>query len=139
MVSDFIAGSTADPENVVTASKHRGAFAHAGGMSAEQQVAAHYQRQGAELLAERWRGQAGELDLAFNVGDEIVLVEVKASRTHAAAASHLRPQQTARLLRAAEEFLGTQPLGSLTPMRFDLAMIDAQGRIEVIENALMAG
>ncbi len=41
-----------------------------------------------------------------------------------------------RLHAAATEFLGQQPKGLRTPARFDVALVDGQGRVEVIENAL---
>ncbi len=108
------------------------------GHAAEEQVARHYARQGARLLQKRWRGEAGEIDLIFACRSEVICVEVKASSTHEAAAQSLRPAQLARLCAAAEEFLGTQPRGSLTPMRFDVALVDGQGAIEVLQNAVMA-
>ena len=40
-----------------------------------------------------------------------------------------------RLMAAAEEFAGSQPRGSLTDMRFDVALMDCHGMIRVIENA----
>ena len=115
----------------------RGAVGHAKGLSAEAQVRRRYEARGAVLLHERWRGQSGEIDLIFRMDDEIVFVEVKASRTHARAALRLRPAQARRLCLAAEEFLGTQPAGSLTPMRLDVALVDETGRIDIVENALM--
>ena len=38
----------------------------------------------------------------------------------------------------ATEFVGGEPAGQLTEMRFDVALVDGQGRIEIIENALAA-
>ena len=66
----------------------------------------------------------------------VVFVEVKAARDHAAAARSLTPRQVARILGAGAEYLGTQPGGQLTPARFDVALVDRSGRVEVIENAL---
>ena len=40
-----------------------------------------------------------------------------------------------RLVGAASEFIAAEPNGQLTDMRFDLAMVDGQGRVEIIENA----
>lgn len=67
---------------------------------------------------------------------EVIFVEVKASRTHARAAEALSKRQIARLLRSAEHCLGTFPQGLATRMRFDVALVDGQGRIDVIVNAL---
>jgi len=43
-----------------------------------------------------------------------------------------------RLQDAAAEFLGGQPAGLDTPARFDVALVDGQGRVAVIENVLFA-
>lgn len=122
-----------------TPKQMRGRTAFLRGQAAEEQVARHYQRHGARLLHTRWRGASGEIDLVFAGLSGVIFVEVKASRTHARAADSLRPQQMARLCQAAEEFLGTQPRGALTPMRFDVALLDAQGQIEILENAVIGG
>ena len=64
------------------------------------------------------------------------MVEVKKSRSFARAADRLSQRQIGRLMQAAEEFLSTQPRGSLTDVRFDVALVNARGEIKVIENAL---
>lgn len=115
----------------------RGAMAHARGLSAEDQVARHYEAQGYTHVQSRWRGQGAEIDLIFRNGVEIVFIEVKSSRTHEQAATLLSARQLHRLAQAAEEFLGTQPLESLTPMRLDVALVDTNGAIDILENALM--
>ena len=66
----------------------------------------------------------------------LVFVEVKKSRSFDHAMQHLSSRQIARLLRAGEEFAGTQPRGSLTEMRFDVALMNEQGMIRIVENAL---
>ncbi len=40
-----------------------------------------------------------------------------------------------RICASAEEYLGTQPRGQLTDVRFDVALVDGQGVVRVIENA----
>ena len=47
-----------------------------------------------------------------------------------------RPQMD-RIYGAGSEFLATQPRGQLTDVRFDLALVDERGRVDVIENAFM--
>lgn len=117
--------------------RFRGQRAQCHGRAAEDQVARKYERAGHAIAARRWRGQGGEIDLVARDAEGLVFVEVKAARCHARAAERLRPRQIARLRVAAEEFLGGEPKGLLTPARFDVALVDAMGRIEVIENALM--
>lgn len=122
---------------VIDRQRERGAVAYQQGRAAEAQVAQFYQDAGAALLQERWRGAAGEIDLVFQQGEEIIFVEVKSSRTHARALEMVSPRQLNRLCIAAEEYLSGCPQGSLTPMRLDVATVDGQGSIEVLENALM--
>ncbi len=113
-----------------------GAVAHRAGLAAEGQVAAEYLRRGIEIIARRWRGRAGELDLVARQGDEVIFVEVKKSRSFAGAAARVSHRQILRMQQTACEFLDGEPAGQLTPMRFDVALVDGQGRIEVLENAL---
>ena len=126
------------PNSAAQQRQQRGKTAFLRGQSAEEQVCRMYQKHGARMLYERWRGAAGEIDLIFEGLSGIICVEVKASRTHAAAAQSLRPRQLARLCAAAEEFLGTQPQGALTQMRFDVALVDGQGQIDILENAVLS-
>lgn len=116
--------------------ERRGRTAHHLGLAAEEVVARHYARLGHALVEARWRGTSGEIDLVLSDGDGLLLVEVKAARDHARAAAALSPRQAERLLRAGEEYLGGRPLGQLTPVRFDLALVDRAGRVAVVENAL---
>ncbi|WP_054002969.1 YraN family protein [Shimia sp. SK013] len=107
-------------------------------MAAEAAVARAYEAAGMVILRRRWRGRGGEIDLIVRNGAEIIFVEVKKSRDFARASEQLRPRQMARLMRAGEEFVGGEPAGLLTPMRFDVALMDDQGRIQILENALCA-
>lgn len=116
-----------------------GLVSHLKGMAAEGRVLQAYAARGHRLVCRRWRGPGGEIDLVFEKDGEAVFVEVKSSRSLAAAAAHLTRRQIARLMASAEAALGFFPRGALTPMRFDLALVDGAGRIDVIPNALQAG
>ncbi|SPF77618.1 YraN family protein [Pseudoprimorskyibacter insulae] len=116
----------------------RGRTAYHSGLAAEDTVSRMYDRRGLVETRRRWRGKGGEIDLIFADGDTVVFVEVKKSRTHDRAAQMLSMRQQQRLCRAAEEYLGTQPRGSLTDARFDVALVDGYGNVEVIENGIMA-
>jgi putative endonuclease len=118
--------------------QRRGQTNYRSGAAAEGQVERAYLRSGHRLRDRRWRGGAGEIDLVMEKAGEIVFVEVKASRTHERAAAALGQGQIGRLLRSAEAYIGALPAGSLTPMRFDVALVDRAGRIDVIPNALGA-
>lgn len=113
-----------------------GARSYRAGTAAEAAVARHYRDRGCTVAAARWRGAGGELDLVLRDGAGLIFVEVKKSRSFAAAAARLAPRQIARITVTAAEFLAQEPAGQDTPARFDVALLDAQGRVEIIENAL---
>jgi len=115
-----------------------GARSYHAGLAAEDQVSRHYARAGLPLAARRWRSAAGEIDLVHRDGESLVFIEVKQAATHDIAAERLEPRQVARLLAAAMLFVATEPRGLDTDMRFDVALVDAQGRISILENALSA-
>ncbi|MDO9641428.1 MAG: YraN family protein [Pseudotabrizicola sp.] len=108
------------------------------GVSAEDQVAQFYDRSGRQVVARRWRGPGGEIDLIARDGTEVIFIEVKQARSHAIAAERVTPRQMARIYASAECFIGKEPAGSLTPVRFDVALVDGTGRIKVLENAFAA-
>lgn len=111
-----------------------GKVSYHAGLAAEDQVAQLYRRTGREIAARRWRGSCGEIDLIVRDGAMIIFIEVKKSKTHALAAEHLTDRQIARICGAATEFLGGEPAGQATDVRFDVALVDSMGRIEVREN-----
>jgi len=57
--------------------KLMGKTANLAGANAEFQVAADYAHRGHSLAAQRWRGKAGEIDLIFKDGDQVVLLRSK--------------------------------------------------------------
>jgi putative endonuclease len=116
----------------------RGQIAEAAGRAAEASVARDYLRRGFSLCATRWRGKGGEIDLVAEQAGTYVFVEVKSGPTHACAAERLQGAQIARLHVAAAEFLAALGLSLDTDCRFDVALLNRTGRIEIHENALMA-
>jgi len=115
-----------------------GAKSYAAGLSAEAAVARVYERCGRPIAARRWRSDAGEIDLIARDGAEVIFIEVKQSRSHAEAALHLTDRQMARIYASASLFLADEPAGQDTAARFDVALVDGTGRIEIIENAFAA-
>lgn len=115
-----------------------GAVSYHSGRVAEDQVAQIYSRAGRQIAARRWRGQSGEIDLIARDGAGVIFIEVKKSTTHAMAAERLSNRQMARIYGAAAEFLAGEPGGQATSARFDVALVDSMGRIEVLENAFAA-
>lgn len=112
-----------------------GALGHAAGKLAEEAVVRHYRDMGLVLLASRWSGAWGEIDLIFRDGRMVVFVEVKKARDHDAAAARLSRRQIDRICMTAQEFLAEMPDGTDTPQRFDAALVDQGGAIRLIKNA----
>ncbi|MDD8022897.1 MAG: YraN family protein [Paracoccaceae bacterium] len=113
-----------------------GAVSYYAGLAAEDQVAAHYRRSGRRIAAHRWRGRyGGEIDLIAREGDQVVFIEVKRAKTHAWAAERLSQRQMRRICISVEEFMASDPELANLDVRFDLALVDAAGRIEIVENA----
>ena len=117
----------------------RGQRAYQSGVSAENTVERHYQQKGLQTAARRWRRRGvGELDLVMRDGEALVFVEVKKSRDFVRAAEALTARQMTRLYDGAAAFLADEPNGQLTECRFDVALVNAHGEIEILENALAA-
>jgi len=103
---------------------------------AEEAVALHYMGRGCRVLARRWRSVAGEIDLVVQDGETVVAVEVKRASTHDTAALRLSPRQRARLCAALALFCeGQDAAGAPDGRRFDLALVDGMGRVELYPNA----
>lgn len=113
----------------------RGRMAHLAGDAAERRIAQDYERRGFTVAGRRWRGSGGEIDLITRKDGGVVFVEVKQSRDFATAAARLSRRQMDRIYASAGEFLAGEPAGQLTDVRFDVALVDAAGAFEIIENA----
>jgi putative endonuclease len=116
-----------------------GVTGYFGGQAAEDSVAARYADLGYQVAARRWRGAGGEIDLVLRDAGTVICVEVKRSASHEAALQRLGPRQVARIMAAAAEFIGGEPAGQLTDLRFDLATVDGSGTVRVLENAFGQG
>lgn len=112
----------------------RGKRNYLAGLAAEDQIAADYERRGYPVAARRWRGHAGEVDLVVRHGDGLIFVEVKKSRDFATAMESLTSAQIHRIAQTAQEFVAGEPNGLMTDMRLDVAVVNAQGKFEIIEN-----
>ena len=115
--------------------KARGLTNYLAGHAAEASVARHYEDRGIAICARNWRGITGEIDLIGRCGDDVIFVEVKKSRSHDLAASHISAAQIRRIFATVDEFLAGEPKGLLTDVRIVLALVDDQGRIDIVENA----
>lgn len=121
------------------AKHHRGRAAFHAGEAAEKRIAQDYERRGFAIARTRWRGKSGEIDLVIRDGAALIFVEVKQSRDFARAAASLSARQMQRICASAEEYLGQEPNGSLTEVRFDVALVDGSGATQIIENAFGHG
>ena len=119
--------------------QHRARRNYLAGQSGEAAVQCAYEAKGATCLATRWRAARAEVDLILQDADgTIVFVEVKTSRSADLALSRITAAQVARIHRAAMVYLDTLPHGALTPCRFDAAVVDQVGRVEIFEGMLSA-
>ena len=129
----------AAPRGVSKSRRARGTTADAAGRMGEDSVLRDYLARGYSQVEARWRGKGGEIDLILERDREYVFVEVKTAPRHADAALRIQRSQIERICTAALEFCGRLPQALLTPMRFDAALVDRQGRVEIIENAFAIG
>ncbi len=116
------------------AKEHAGRTSYQDGIAAEDTALRDYTARGYRLVAQRWRGRCGEIDLIFEGDDGFVFVEVKKARSLDVAATRLTDRQLLRIARSAEDYIGTEADNPLTPMRLDLATVDATGRLSILEN-----
>ena len=114
----------------------RGKLADLAGRMAEESVERVLTQRGLAILHRRWRGIAGEIDLICQDGDCLVFVEVKKSTSHDMAALRLSRAQQNRICLAAQEYCGRQGMPSEVQMRFDVALVDQAGRVDILENAI---
>lgn len=112
-----------------------GITSYLAGLAAEDSVEAEYARNGHDIAARRWRGSRGEIDIVVKDGDGLIFVEVKKAKSFARAAERVSRRQMNRIFGAASEFVASHPKGLLTPMRFDVALVNQHGERRIIENA----
>ena len=125
-------------DEIAAARARRGERNHRAGTCAEDAVARRYLAAGYTAVARRWRGKGGEIDLVFGDGaGGFVFVEVKTARDLDGALARISPRQVARIHAAAAEFLADCPAGLDSAARFDAPLMDGQGRIEIMEGALL--
>jgi putative endonuclease len=116
----------------------RGKVNYLAGLAAEEQVSRLYDQNGRSVIARRWRGQAGEIDIIVRDGNKLIFIEVKKSSTHFMASEHFTWAQQNRVRLTAEEFFFNGAIEGVDELQVDLALVDSMGRIEIVENALAA-
>jgi putative endonuclease len=105
------------------------------GRHAETKAAAALAAEGWAVLAQRVRTPAGELDLVAERDGLLAFVEVKARASLAEAAFALGARQRARLIAAAEAWMAVNPAHGAAGVRFDVLLVDAEGRVRRIADA----
>ncbi|MCJ9429879.1 YraN family protein [Kordiimonas marina] len=92
------------------------------GRRAETLAAAWLSLKGYHIVARRFRGRTGEIDLIARRGRRIAIVEVKARARRETALEAISTTQRQRIERAASEWLARQPQGVFS-LRFDVIAI----------------
>ncbi len=113
----------------------RGSLSYHAGQSAELRVATDYERRGFSIAHRRWRCASGEVDLIARDGNGLVFIEVKKSASFDMAAARISRRQSQRIYASAAQFLENEPDGQSTNVRFDVALVDGTGAVQIIENA----
>jgi putative endonuclease len=93
------------------------------GLSAETRAAVLLLLQGFRIVARRWRGPIGEIDIVARRGRLLIFVEVKARDLLDDAAEAVGPEQQRRIALAAEAWLARHPQDGNREIRFDVVLI----------------
>ena len=104
-------------------------------MGAETAARAALEKDGWTILAQRLRTAAGEIDIVADKAGLLAIVEVKSRPTLFEAATALTPRQQARLIDACDIVLAEHPDWGAQGVRFDILLVDAQGRVRRIADA----
>ena len=113
----------------------RGQIAHATGLGAEAAARAALEKDGWTILAQRLRTKAGEIDIVADKAGLLAIVEVKSRPTLLQAATAITPRQQARIIAACDIVLTEHPDWGTVGVRFDVLLVDAQGRVRRIADA----
>ncbi|MHA1559969.1 MAG: YraN family protein, partial [Alphaproteobacteria bacterium] len=90
------------------------------GRSAERVAAWYLRLKGYGILARRFRGPIGEIDLVARRFGTLAFVEVKARADGDAGLEAVGPKARARIARAAEAWLSRYPAAAGMNLRFDV-------------------
>jgi putative endonuclease len=104
------------------------------GRTAEWIAAFYLMAKGYRILGQRLRTPFGEVDLAAWKGGVLVIVEVKARKSIAAALNAVGLHQQQRILRAAQVLAGRWRLAQ-APIRLDIIVIGARFWPHHVRNA----
>jgi putative endonuclease len=109
------------------------------GRKAEDIAVDFLRARGLRILERNFRRRLGELDIVARDGDTLVIVEVRTRASHwyggAAASVDRRKQQ--RLIRAAAQLLQQRRDLSQLRARFDVVVVDGNGKVEWLRHAFL--
>ncbi|MEM9783653.1 MAG: YraN family protein [Pseudomonadota bacterium] len=125
------AGRRIDPRR-----QRQGRLDQLAGCCAEDAAARLYRAAGAEILEKRLSIGGGELDIVVLEGATLVFVEVK-RRKGPLHDDPVSPAQWKRLEQAASHYIlrHAEQTGIMRCARFDVAIVDAEGRVSIVRNA----
>jgi putative endonuclease len=93
------------------------------GRSAERVAAWYLRLKGYGILARRFRGPIGEIDLVARRFGTLAFVEVKARADGDTGLEAVGPKSRARIARAAEAWLARYPAAAAMNLRFDVIVV----------------
>ena len=97
---------------------------HRRGRTAELLCLCHLRLRGYRILARRYRGPAGEIDLIVRRGGVVAAVEVKARADRDCGGKAVLARQRARIARAFEHFLASPAgISEASMLRFDVMLV----------------
>ncbi|MEM9224692.1 MAG: YraN family protein [Pseudomonadota bacterium] len=105
------------------------------GVGAEKAVAAFLHAGEYKIIASRSRLGGYEVDLIAARDDMVAFVEVKGRKNLWDGLGAVTAQKIRHLSRAADQWLGRNEAYANCTIRFDIALVGANGRIEHLENA----
>jgi putative endonuclease len=110
----------------------------------ELRARAELERAGLMVLTSNYSTRYGELDLVMGDGDVIVFVEVRyrKSASHGDAAASVTASKQAKLIQAAQHWLGAHPQHARRACRFDVISYDGPAdaaRMRWLRGAFEAG
>jgi putative endonuclease len=110
------------------------------GHRGERAAARHLSRRGWLIVASRWRGGGGELDIVAHRAGVVAVCEVKVRRAPLGAGDvPVSAAQRARIMAGAEAFLAAHPAFSHHTVHLDLVLVRPRPgawRVEHLERAL---
>jgi len=104
------------------------------GRLAELRTMLYLTLRGYRILGWRYRTPVGEIDIVARKPGLLVLVEVKARRSHDTARASLSPHQQSRLKRAADYLRSSRPRHASDAIRFDCCTVTWYMRLNHLTN-----